>query len=284
MKVYREISSLTDNDVFLLEERSGSSLDLLQHTHATYELCLLRDFKGMRQVGDHREKVEGSDLILIGPELRHAWQAETEVIPEEAKLLSVQFDADLFGDALFKRNAFFTIRRLLEEAQRGLAFKGDTLADVSQRLLVLRKMQSFGAISAFMEILYTLSVSDERHILASEGYSERATPTRSRRMEAVYQYILDNFTNRVNRTEAASIANLSESAFTHYFRKVAGKSFTRYVIDLRIGYACKLLAETQDTIKEICFSSGFKNVSNFNKLFKKHKACTPVQYRNQYCA
>ncbi|MFK7921424.1 MAG: hypothetical protein AB8H47_05680, partial [Bacteroidia bacterium] len=220
MKVYREISSLTDNDVFLLEERLGSSLDLLQHTHTTYELCLLRDFEGTRQVGDHREEVGKEDLILIGPELRHGWYTETEVIPDEAKLLSIQFDADLFGEGLFKRNAFYTIRRLLEEAQRGVAFKGDTLIDVRQRLLVLRKMQSFGAISAFMEILYSLSVSAEREILASEGYSERATPTRSRRMEAVYQYILDNFTNRVNRTEAASIANLSESAFTHYFRKV----------------------------------------------------------------
>ncbi|MEL6589505.1 MAG: AraC family transcriptional regulator [Bacteroidota bacterium] len=284
MKVYREISSLTENDVYLLEERDSDNLDLLQHTHTTYELCLLRNFDGTRQVGDHREAVLGEDLILVGPDLRHGWESREETPSENAKLLSIQFDADLFGDQLFKRNAFFTIRRLLEEAKRGLVFEGHTRMDIRQRLLLLRKMQSFGAISAFMEILYTLSVSDERQMLASEGYSERAAPTRSKRMEAVYQYILDNFTDRVNRTEAASIANLSESAFTHYFRKVAGKSFTRYVIDLRIGYACKLLAETQDTIKEICYQSGFKNVSNFNKLFKKHKTCTPVQYRNLYCA
>ncbi|MEL7342387.1 MAG: hypothetical protein AAGM67_18030, partial [Bacteroidota bacterium] len=84
MKVYREISSLTENDVYLLEEREGNKLDLLQHTHTTYELCLLRAFAGTRQVGDHRGEVIGEDLILIGPELRHGWEALEETPSENA--------------------------------------------------------------------------------------------------------------------------------------------------------------------------------------------------------
>jgi len=82
-------------------------------------------------------------------------------------------------------------------------------------------------------------------------------------------------------TQAAEIANMSESAFSHFFKKCTNKSFTKFVVELRIGLACKLLMETQDTVSQICFKCGFNNISNFNRLFKKYKQITPFQYRQQ---
>ena len=279
MKVFREISSLTENDVCLIEHQAVAEVNLHPHFHSFFELCLVENVRGDRHVGDHHEMVEGGDLILVAPELSHGWQVDNESIPNGSRMITVQFDGNLFSEGMWKRNAFFTIQRLLTEAKRGLTFGRTTYIEVRQRLLLLNHMEGFAAVTAFLEILYTLSVAEERRMLASTGFVTSAAPTKSRRMDAIYQYILDNFTGEINRKDAAAIANLSESAFTHYFRKGAGKSFTRYIIDLRIGYACKLLSETQDTVKEVCYQSGFKNVSNFNKLFKKHKECTPVQYR-----
>jgi AraC-like DNA-binding protein len=75
---------------------------------------------------------------------------------------------------------------------------------------------------------------------------------------------------------------MSESAFSHFFQKYAFRSFTQFLVDLRIGHACKLLLDTDDTVAQISAKSGFNNLANFNRLFKKYRSCTPLEYRKRY--
>jgi AraC-like DNA-binding protein len=82
--------------------------------------------------------------------------------------------------------------------------------------------------------------------------------------------------------DVAAKVNMSESAFSHFFQKVAFRSFTQFLLDVRIGHACRLLLNTDETVSQICFKSGFNNLANFNRLFKKYRLCTPVEYRKRY--
>ncbi|MFM8488977.1 MAG: helix-turn-helix domain-containing protein, partial [Bacteroidota bacterium] len=128
-----------------------------------------------------------------------------------------------------------------------------------------------------------LSNAEERSLLASEGFTPHAVKTDNHRMQTAYAYILKNFANpNIKIGDLASLVNMSESAFSHFFQKNTNKSFTQFLIDVRIGHACKLLLDGDKTINQICFSSGFNNLANFNRLFRKYRNSTPIEYRRKY--
>jgi AraC-like DNA-binding protein len=135
----------------------------------------------------------------------------------------------------------------------------------------------------FLEILNGLADEKEFEYLASEFYSPQINETHQNRIDVVFQYTHDNFLDsNINQKMLAEKIFMSESAFSHFFKKATGKNFTFYLNELRIGYACKKLIETDDTIVAICYQSGFQNLSNFNKRFLVHKKCTPKQFRQNF--
>ncbi len=285
MKVYREITPLTEHDTFISKDCQNAHFDYPLHNHKEFELTLIMKCSGTRIVGDSITKYQDCDLVLVGPEVYHRW--DDSDLPEEDKKITphvivTQFEENLFDPSLLAKKEFYPIKTLLEDAVRGLVFHGETFNRVKKKLLGLKDLSGFEAVIEFFQVLNLLAVSSEKQYLASEGYSSRPQHSKSKRINDVYNYILANFTKKINLAEAASIANMSESAFSHFFKKSTHKSFTQFVIDLRIGHACKLLLETQDTISQICYQCGFNNVSNFNRLFKKYKDFTPYDYRKQF--
>ena len=49
-----------------------------------------------------------------------------------------------------------------------------------------------------------------------------------------------------------------------------------------MGYAARMLVDTAKSISEIGFDCGFNNLSNFNRIFKKKKGCSPSEFRENY--
>ena len=171
---------------------------------------------------------------------------------------------------------------MLDQSVRGIQFHGETLDKSIEILKKLVTTSEFESVLEFLNLMNILASSKERSFLASTGFSSKPEHSKSQRINDVYEYILNNFNKKIHLKDVAAIANMSESAFSHFFKKSTNKSFTQFVIDLRIGCACKLLLESQDTISQICYRCGFSNVSNFNRLFKKNKGMSPYNYRKQF--
>ncbi len=104
----------------------------------------------------------------------------------------------------------------------------------------------------------------------------------SRRISQVYEYIDKNYAKPITLKDVAEVACMSESAFSRFFKSETGKNISNYIIDMRIAKACRELVDTNKTISEICFSTGFNNISNFNRQFKKIKGRSPKDFRALY--
>jgi AraC-like DNA-binding protein len=152
------------------------------------------------------------------------------------------------------------------------------------RIMVsLTEDRGFTNVISFLQLMDLLSNSQESTFLASEGFSPQALRAGSNRIQVAYAYILKHFTDPdLKIGDVASQVNMSESAFSHFFKKYAFRSFTQFLVDLRVGHACKLLLDTDDTIGQIYLQSGFNNLANFNRLFRKYRSCTPGEYRKRY--
>jgi len=284
MIVYKEITPLTKNDVFIILNSEKIGFDYPIHFHSTFELTLILNSSGNRIVGNSVDKYFINDLVLIGPGIYHKWDDDDVPLKKRnnAHVITIQFSNDIFNQSLFLKEDFFSIKELLKNSERGLMFSGKTFKSISKKIKNLVQIKGFKAVLEFLAILHLLSISEDKKYLAGEEFISINEYEKGDRVNKMYNYILSNFNDRNLRIASlAHETNMSSSAFGHFFKKCTNKSFTQFVIDLRLGHASKLLIDSSHTISEIAFISGFNNIANFNRLFKKNKFVTPKQYRKE---
>ena len=286
MNIYHEITPLKSPDVFVVIDSVCNGFDYPIHNHPEYEINLIAGMSGTRIVGDSTERYTDYDLVLLGPYLYHKWDGD-EALQQSGqpyRVITIQFAMDLFsGGQLFQKERFLKIRQLLRDSSRGIRFHGKTFEEAMRIMMNLTEEKGFTNIIEFLQLLDLLSQTTESTFLASEGFSPQSPRTENNRIQMAYGYILKNFTDASLKVgDVAAQVNMSDSAFSHFFQKSAFRSFTQFLVDVRIGHACKLLLHTDETINQISFKSGFNNLANFNRLFKKYRSCTPVEYRKRY--
>lgn len=286
MNIYHEITPLKSPDVFVVIDSVCNGFDYPIHNHPEYEINLIAGMSGTRIVGDSTERYTDYDLVLLGPYLYHKWDGD-EALQQSGqpyRVITIQFAMDLFnGGQLFQKERFLKIRQLLRDSSRGIKFHGKTFEEAMRIMMNLTEDKGFTNIIEFLQLLDLLSQTTESTFLASEGFSPQSPRTENNRIQMAYGYILKNFTDPSLKVgDVAAQVNMSDSAFSHFFQKSAFRSFTQFLVDVRIGHACKLLLHTDETINQISFKSGFNNLANFNRLFKKYRSCTPVEYRKRY--
>jgi AraC-like DNA-binding protein len=173
------------------------------------------------------------------------------------------------------------IRQLLVDSLQGLHFYGTDAERIKDEILELTRMQGFQTASKFLSILNLLAAASRRKLVSNMYESENlVNSSKSRRITKACKYIEENISQKISLAEVAALVNMSESAFSHFFKKKTGISFITYVNNLRVAKACDLLASTSLSASEICYDCGFNNKSNFIRIFTKRKNMTPIEYRN----
>jgi len=282
LNVLREITPVGKDDVFVILDSQSNGFDYPIHCHPEYELTLIMGVSGVRLVGDHTERYTDYDLVLLGPYLYHKWSGEEYENGElkRYRVITIQFSLDLFEGTLFQKQQFFRIKKMLDNSVRGIQFEGEDFLQAMQKITRLTNERGFGNILEFFELLEFLSNAKSSRYLASEGFTPETLKWDSKRIQHAYHYIIKNFAKpKLKLANVAKLINMSESAFSHFFKKYTNKSFTEFLTDVRIGHACKSLLSTDEPISQIAYKSGFNNIANFNRLFKKYKDCTPYEYR-----
>ncbi|MDR0347992.1 MAG: AraC family transcriptional regulator [Tannerella sp.] len=279
MKLYREITPLTPNDCFIIFSRSRNEFNFPLHTHSEYELNLILNAAGaQRIIGDHVGKIDPIELVLVAPDLAHGWfngEQETYDLQE----ITIQFDGDLFSGKFFQKNQMSTIRKMFENAHRGILFPQSLAEAIVPRIKALYKNTGFHAVSQFLSILYDLSLSTEMTLLADISFDQKSIKSDSRRIKNVFDYMNQHYCRQIKLSEVAAVAKMTEVAFSRFFKKHTGFSFIESLNDIRIGHISRLLIDTNQTIAEIAFHCGFNNIANFNRIFKRKKGMTPTEFR-----
>lgn len=276
----REITPLTNDDVFLLLNNPQARFDYPLHFHSDFELNLVLGTQGKRLVGDSVEDFAEIDLILLGPNLPHAWKAPTL---QRTHVITLQFSDSFSENELIGKRLFAPIKKMLERSTQGIDFSPETRQRIADKLIALTKSQGFNTFLDFCSILYDLAISPQQRLLASTSYNTDTVirESKSRRIKLACEYIEQNYMNSISLSDVAKLTNMSDSAFSHFFKKRTSRSFINFLNEIRIGHANKLLSETSHNISEICYMCGFSNISNFNRIFKKSAGISPSEYRNQ---
>lgn len=280
--IMREITPLTSNDCFTLFSRVKSEFDFPLHSHEEIELNFILNAKGAKRVvGDHITEISEAELVLVGSNLPHAWQTY-KCKSKEIREITIQFHKDLFDEKFLKRNQLSFIRNMLEKSARGISFSRQTIDQLTPRLLTLNQKQGFDSVLELMSILHDLSISRHMQMLSDSSFNNVDSSFHSRRIELVVDYMNQNFQKAITLSEVSKLANMTDAAFSRFFKTRTGISFMDSLLEIRLGHASRMLIDTTQSVSEVAYDCGFNNISNFNRLFKKKKGCTPKEFRENY--
>ena len=283
-RIIHEITPLMGKDVLYIADRRKKEFTYPIHNHEVYELNFVEHAAGVRRiVGDSSEVIGEYDLVLItSPDLEHVWE-QHECKSEEIREITVQFDFPMGEDSFLDKTPFLPMQKMLNEARKGLCFPVSAIMRVYDKLDTLSSIkEGFYAVMQFLTILYELSKCSGARSLASSSFAKIAVEDDSRRILKVKNFISKNFMDEIRLAQLADIAGMSPSAFSRFFKLHTGRNLTDYIIDMRLGAASRMLVDTSRSISEICFCCGFNNLSNFNRIFKKKKGCSPSEFRENY--
>lgn len=283
-KILTEITPLSDNDCFYLVDRYKQEFDYPIHIHKEYELNFVSNCKGcQRIVGDSVENIDYYDLVIVGKDLEHGWQQNGVLQKERMREITIQWNDSTLSPEMLNKNQFSSIRKLLDRAKHGLAFERSVINELLPKFEELVNPQpGFMRYLKFLEILFFLSISNNSRSLSTTSFANVEKIENSRRIKKVKDYISAHYSESLTLEDLASLAGMAPTAFSRFFKTHTNQTLSDHIIDIRIGHVIRLLVDTNMTSAEIGYKCGFNNLSNFNRLFKKRKGCSPTEFRMKY--
>lgn len=256
------------------------------HYHPELELVYIIEASGRQFIGDSIHHFKNNDLILVGSNLPHLWRCDEKFLEKGSKLkveaIIVHFMPDCFGPDFFRMPENAALMHLFHKAQMGIRIKDQSRDIVCGLMRHLVTAKNSERIILLLQILETIANSEHTRTICSEGLSFQYSQSEANRLNNIYQYILTHFSRQLTLEEIAKIAHLTPNGFCRYFKSRIKKPFSKFLLEVRIGHACKLLAESEKSVAEICYESGFNNFSNFNRHFKTIAGRTPLNHRKYY--
>ena len=254
-------------------------IDAFWHFHPEVELVYVNNGKGKRHIGNHLSYFNNSQLLLIGSNLPHT--GFTDRLTTNGSETLIQFKPDFLGDTFFDALEMQPIKNLLEKAKKGILFGVKTKKKLGPKIEKIAEKEGFKQILILLEILHTLSKSEDYILLNANGFAFEAQPQDSSKIDLIFKHINDNFNQHISLEEIADLVSMTVPAFCRFFKKTTGKTFTKLVNEYRVVHATKLLSESQSSITDISYECGFNNFSHFNKLFKEFTGKSASKYRKE---
>ena len=253
------------------------------HYHPEYELVLVTKSTGRRMVGDSIGYFEEGDLVFMGSLLPHVWVNDQKFIQGEAGYLAeaivIHFSEDFLGGNILDIPEMEGFRKFLRLSNRGIGVKGKAREAINSIMIKMPGMNGLQRLSSLLSIFDILSGNVECDLLASPGFVETMNHKESVRLKKIIEYVMQNFDEDINLPMAASMMNMGVTTFCNFFKDNYRMTFMEYINSVRIGHACKLLFDKDQTIAEVAYECGYNSLANFNRQFKKYKRINPSEYK-----
>lgn len=252
------------------------SFELLWHYHPEYELTYILKGRGKRLVGDAYQRFEEGDFVFLPPLMPHTWISDK---PGDGpcSAIVIQFP-EAFADQLLVFPELKGLEKLFSRVGRGLHI---TMPKNGEILPLLQEMPETSDVTRFTHLLQVLQklMLRKSSPIASISYKPMKGNEKHHRIGKVFRYVQQSISEEISLGKAARLVHLSESAFCKFFKRASGRTFSDYVNEIRIGHACQLLLETDQSVRDIAIASGFESMTYFNRVFLRKKNLSPLQFR-----
>ena len=256
------------------------------HYHREIELIHFEKGRGTQFIGDSIRNFASGDVVLIGSNLPHYWSFDSSYFDrsnqKEADVRVAHFNDDFWGADFLDLPENNNVKQLLQQAKQGIVVHGNARIRVQKLLEELLVSEGTKRIVLLIEALAAVAHTKDIELLSSVGFNPHFQRGEKDRINNIYDFALQRFRQRISLDEIAEVAGMSCNAFCRYFKSRTGKTFSQFLIEIRVGHACKLLIENSMNVKQICYESGFHNFAGFHKYFKQITGKSPLNYQRAF--
>lgn len=256
------------------------------HVHNEFEIIYVKESSGERFVADNMEVFHPYDITIVGHSVPHYMKSAPEYEKGDESLrvkgVIIQFEENFMSHSISNYADLAHIKKLLDESARGIHFPYPENKEIIQCIEQLPDSKGTMRIINLLHLLDLMANFKSKRYLGSLHFCQSVSITMDQRMEKILSYLTNHYKEDIDLNDISSSVAMSGSSFCRYFKERSGKTFTEYVLDLRIGYACKLLVENKMDITQICIECGFNTITHFNRIFKRNTGLTPTEYRKQF--
>ena len=232
------------------------------------------------------QRFRAGDVVLVGSNLPHYWRFDDAYFEEHidvtADVRVAHFCANFCGDAFLHLPETVHLKTVLDKAKRGIQVEGESRRKVADLLEKILEADGMHRLLLLIEALYAIAVSPQTRQLSSIGFQHSFQEAEYERINTIYEYSLKNFRRPILLEEISAVANISPNSFCRFFKSRTRKTYSRFLIEIRVGHACKLLIENNLSIKQLCYESGFSNFTSFYKYFKLITGKSPLAYQREF--
>lgn len=247
------------------------------HHHPEIEICYTLKSSGRRFVGNQISDYREADLVMFGTNLPHGFTTD-----KYCSQVVIQMMPDFLGQVFINKPELRPIKLLFAQAKRGLEFKEGVKKKANSVINKVLRSKGMYQLLYLLELLLLLADADDAVAICSEEYAFDFNETQLGRIKIVYEHIMQHFQEEVCIKDIADKLSISEAGFYKFIKKQTKKTYTQIINEFRIHHASKLLMTTDKTISQICFESGYNNVSYFNRKFKQIMQQTPHDFKSCY--
>lgn len=254
------------------------------HFHEEFQITLILQGEGSLFVSESVVPFSKGEIYLLGKNLPHVFRNKELGFysgqGKQVKAISIFFNQDGFKSVLREIPEAYAVQKLVDSSVYGIRVSHQKQEFVSQYIRTLPHKTPFGKFLGLLEILEMISKDNNLDFVSSLGLPVHSVQENIPKINLVFDYVRNNYNEKITLKQVAAMVNMSPTAFCRYFKYKSQKTFSRFLIEVRIANACKLLCQDDLNTSECCYNSGYNNLSNFHKHFKSVTGMTPLEFRN----
>ncbi len=253
------------------------------HQHPEIQITLILKGEGTLIAGNSINHFKTGSLYVIGSNVPHVFRSDNRFYQQDQENgcegISLYFESNFGGSSFINLPEMNQIRTFYLQPGFAYSIEGNSRFIVSEELVEIERSTGFDRLIHFLQILYFISQSVDLKSLSIAREYKNYNEKEGKRMNDVLQFTFKESNRQISIEEVAEIAHLTPEAFCRFFKLRTRKTYINFLNEVRVNNACKLLINKEESISEICFKTGFNNLSNFNRIFKKLTNHSPGQYR-----
>ena len=281
----RQITS-TPESSFLVRRDLGESMLNNWHYHPEVELLYIKKSSGTWLIGDHIGNFDNGDLVLIGANLPHCFRHEYTHINKKGiapgASICIKFVPDMLGLPFLQLPETKAIRQLLAKCNTGLQITGKTKNNLPATIEKMLTASPGMKLVYLLALLEEIASNNDYKSLSSAGFMQSPGDTNRDKIKLVFEYTFNHYHEKISLHQVAAILNMTTQSFCRHFKSRTNKTYIHFLMEVRIGFACRLLVEEEKNVSEICYECGYNNLSHFNFQFKTITNKTPLEYKKDY--
>ncbi|WMT43201.1 AraC family transcriptional regulator [Paenibacillus sp. D2_2] len=271
--------------------RMDSLVSLSTHFHDYFQIWYVSKGEFLHTLGTRQYRIKKGDLFLVPPFTLHRIQTFEK---EKVEILGCEFLPSFINERFddpVKDQMFFDFNYLKHffnpDCTRHSQIVFDGVTDGKIRNLLQDMLSEYEERTPFFPIalkanllqLLSIIIRQVNGELVKAGFQkiERYRDT----MNKVVEYIDQNAHEDIKLEHICAMSNMSKPTICRLFKEWTGKTFNRYLVNLRIANALVLLQRPSLSVTDVCYATGFNELAYFCRIFKKYTGISPNQFRKQ---